>query len=464
MRFKLLISVLILTNIIIMTSACTTSQESEIQKKYQSQADLLIESILNDDTMWNRLTHLVDYYPRRLSGSQMLEDAIDWIVQELEADGFDEVRTQDVVVPHWVRGNEFANLIRPDQRSMPMLGLGGSIGTGGVPIKGEVIVVRDFDDLEARAQDIPGKIVLFDYEYRDYGQAVQYRVHGASRAAAHGAKAALIRSVTQFSMQTPHTGGMHYQDGIPQIPIAAITVEDASYMHRMQLRGEVIEVELYMEAETLPDALSRNIIAEIRGSEKPDEIVLIGCHIDSWDVGQGAMDDAGGCLVTWEALRAIHNAGLNPRRTIRLVHFTNEENGIRGAIDYRDKVIANGELNQHVLALEVDFGVFTPHGFGFTGSDAAMPVLREITGLLSSIGVTEVREGSSGTVDIGPLNQEGVPIMGLDVDIERYFWYHHTHADTIDILTKEDVQKCAAAVAVMAFVVADMEQRLDKMQ
>mgnify|MGYP000412457443 CR=1 FL=1 len=444
--------------------SCTSSSDSDIQMKYQSIADTLIDEILTDDTMWDRLTHLVDYYPRRLSGSQMLEDAIDWMVSEMEQDGFDEVRTQDVMVPHWVRGNEFATLIRPDQRNMPMLGLGGSIGTGGHPIRGEVIVVKDFDELDARSADIPGKIVLFNYEYETYGQAVQYRVHGATRAAAHGAKAALIRSVTQFSMQTPHTGGMRYQEGIPKIPIAAITVEDASYMHRMQNRGETIEVEFYMEAETLPDALSRNIIAEITGSEKPEEIVLIGCHIDSWDVGQGAMDDAGGCLVTWEALRAIHNLGLIPRRTIRLVHFTNEENGIRGAIDYRDKVIGNGEIKQHVLALEVDFGVFTPHGFGFTGSDGAMPVLREIAGLLSSIGVTEVREGSSGTVDIGPLNQEGVPIMGLDVDTERYFWYHHTHADTIDILTKEDVQKCAAAVAVMAFVVADMEQRLDKIE
>ncbi len=443
---------------ILCLTACKTP--NEIEQEYGDAARQIIEMAENNSLVWDRLTYLTDYYPRRLSGSQMLEDAIDWSVEKLNEDGF-EVSTQDVMVPHWVRGHEYATLLSPDQRNMPMLGLGGSIGTGGSPMTGEVLVVSGFDELEERAAEAEGKIVLFNYEYENYGQAVQYRVHAATRAAAHGAKAALIRSVTDFSMQTPHTGGMRYGEDVEKIPAAAITVEDAAWMHRMAKRGETIEVELYMEAEMLPDALSRNVIAELRGSEKPDEIVLIGCHIDSWDVGHGAMDDAGGCLVTWEAMRIIKELGLEPRRTIRLVLFTNEENGVRGGLEYRNKVMANGEIENHVLAFEVDFGVFTPLGFGYTGPESAFPVLEDIASLLEPIGAVTVREGSSGTVDVGPLNREGVAIMGLDVDVERYFWYHHTHADAMEILDKQEVQHCTAAVAVMTYIVADLPYRID---
>ncbi|MCA1802043.1 MAG: M28 family peptidase, partial [Rhodothermaceae bacterium] len=173
-------------------------------------------------------------------------------------------------------------------------------------------------------------------------------------------------------------------------------------------------------------------------------------------------DDAGGCIVTWEALRLIHLLDLQPKRTIRLVLFTNEENGIRGALDYRDMVIENGEIDNHVLALEVDFGVFEPRGFGFRGSDEAIPLLEQISALLEPIGASTLRQGTAGTVDVGPLNREGVPIMGLDVDTERYFWYHHTAADRMEIIDANELARCVAAVAVMAYVVADMPERLPR--
>ncbi len=448
-----LLSVLILP----LLFACN-QPDQQVSEEHRERANQLIEAAMSDDSMvWERLAHLVDYYPHRLSGSQMLEDAIDWTVEQMQQDGFDDVRTQEVQVPHWVRGDEYATLKTPIQKDMPMLGLGSSVGTGPDGITAEVMVVRDFDELDARSEEAEGKIVLFNFEYETYGQAVQYRVRGADAAAQYGAVAAIIRSVTDYSMQTPHTGNMRYSGEYPKIPIAAITVEDANLIHRFIDRGESVEVELYMEAETLPDATSRNIIAEIHGSEKPEEIIVIGGHIDSWDTGQGAMDDAGGCLVTWEALRIMAQQDRRPKRTIRLVLWTNEENGVMGGRAYRDKVEESGEIDNHVLAFEVDFGVFEPLGYGFTGPESAMPTLKKIASLMEPVANMHVREGSSGTVDIGPLNRRGVPIMGLDVDVERYFWYHHSPADTIDVLDEEEVKKCTASVAVMAWMVADME-------
>jgi carboxypeptidase Q len=252
---------------------------------------------------------------------------------------------------------------------------------------------------------------------------------------------------------------MHYEDGVRQIPHAAITIEDAEYMQRMSDRGIPVTVRLKMQAQTLPDAVSRNVIAEVAGSEHPDEVIVMGGHIDSWDVGTGAMDDAGGCVAAWEALRIIKNLGLRPRRTIRVVLWTNEENGLRGARTYRDSVMDN--IDNHILAIESDAGLFKPEGFGFTGSQEALSILRKVGSLLSSIDADSVSEGGGGA-DIGPLMREGVPGMGLRVDRSRYFWYHHTPADTIDKLDPREVAESVATLAVAAFVVADMPERLPR--
>jgi carboxypeptidase Q len=440
----------------------TPENDAGIAREYRDVAQRLIDAATADHHAWDRLAYITDYYPRRLSGSRMLEDAIDWSVETLNSDGIPVVRTQDVTVPHWERGNEYARVLSPVPMELAMMALGGSVGTGGEVLRAEVLVVGSFDELQERSGEAQGRIVVWNVPFTDYGTTVQYRGRGAIEAARAGAVASVIRSVTPFSMQTPHTGGMRYDALVPQIPGAAITPEAASWMQRMADRGETIEMELYMEARTLPDAISRNVIAEIPGSEFPEEIVVIGCHIDSWDVGHGAMDDAGGCIVTWEAMRLIHQLGLQPKRTIRLVLFTNEENGIRGALAYRDKVIENGEIENHVLGFEVDFGVFEPLGFGFDGSEEALHLLEEIASLLEPVGATAVRRGSAGTVDVGPLRREGVPVMGLDVDTERYFWYHHTHADTIDIIDPDELARCVASVAVMTYVVADMTVRLPR--
>ena len=338
-------------------------------------------------------------------------------------------------------------------------GLGRSVGTPPGGVTAEVLVVSSFDELAARATEARGKIVLFNVPFTSYGRTVRYRSNGAVAAARAGAVASLIRSVTPYSQLTPHTGAMRYADTVRRIPHAAITVEDAEMLHRMQRRGERIVVRLTMAADTLPDAVSRNVIGELRGTEQPDEIVVIGGHIDSWDVGQGAMDDGGGVVAAWEVIRLLHDLGLRPRRTIRVVGWTNEENGLRGALAYRDR--HRDELERHVLAIESDAGVFKPSGFGFRGSDAAFEIVTAIGSLLDRIESGEIRRGGGGA-DIGPIMREGVPGMGLRVDGTRYFWYHHTAADTIDKLDPREMALCVATMAVMAYVVADLPDPLPR--
>jgi carboxypeptidase Q len=436
-----------------------SSGADSIADSYREVAQRLIDAALADSAAYELLTELTDRFGPRLSGSQNLERALDWILQKMEEDGLENVRAESVLVPHWVRGEESLELISPRRVKLPMLGLGGSVGTPPEGIRAEVLVVSSFDELEARRDEARGKIVLLNAPFVSYGQTVTYRVHGAIAAAKAGAVASLIRSVTPFSMQTPHTGQMLYDPSAPQIPHAAITVEDADMLQRMQERGERIEVLLKMEAQTLPDAMSRNVIAEIVGRERPDEVVVMGGHSDSWDVGTGAMDDGGGIVAAWEALRLMHDLGLRPRRTVRVVFWVNEENGLRGANAYRDYHI--DEVANHVLAIESDGGVFKPLGFGFTGSEAALDIVRQIGALLQPIGADEVAHGGGGA-DIGPIMRDGVPGMGLRVEDDRYFWYHHTEADRIEVLDPREMAECVAAMAVMAYVAADLPERLPR--
>jgi carboxypeptidase Q len=430
-----------------------------IAEAYAAAADRLIDAALSDSFAYERLTEMVDRFGPRFSGSDGLERALDWILAEMEEDGLENVRGEPVLVPHWVRGEESLELVAPRRMKLPMLGLGGSVGTPPEGIRAEVLVVGSFDELELRGDQAKGKIVLLNAPFTSYGQTVTYRVVGAVAAARAGAVASLIRSVTPFSMRTPHTGQMRYDPSVPEIPHAAITVEDADMLQRMQARGERIEVTLKMEARRLPDVPSRNVVAEIVGRERPEEVVVLGGHIDSWDVGQGAMDDGGGSVAAWEAVRLMQALQLRPRRTVRVVLWTNEENGLRGAYAYRD--IHAAELTDHVLAIESDAGVFKPLGFGFTGSDAAFRAIQEIGMLLDRIGANAITRGGGGA-DIGPIMKEGVPGMGLRVDGEKYFWYHHTDADTIDKLDPREMAECVAAMAVMAYVVADMPETLPR--
>lgn len=428
---------------------------------YQDRAQQIIDAALNDQEAFDRLTYFVDTFGHRFSGSESLENSIDWIVSEMKKQPFDEVRTQEVMVPRWVRGEESATLLAPRVKDLPMLGLGGSVGTPEGGIEAEVLVVESFQELQQKADQAEGKIIVYNVPFTSYGETVQYRYRGGIEAAKAGGVASLIRSVTPYSMQTPHTGNSSYQEGIDKVPQAAITLEDATLLHRLQKQGADIKIRLSMDAQTFPDVPSRNIIAEIKGSEKPEEIVVLGGHIDSWDVGQGAMDDAGGCFAAWEAVMLMKKLGLRPKRTVRVVMWTNEENGLRGATAYRDMVKKNGTIDNHVLAIESDGGVFKPRGFGFGGSDKGYQMVSAVAELLESIGSDVVNRGGGGA-DIGPIMREGVPGMGLMVDASRYFWYHHTAADTIDKLDEQEYQECIATMAVMAYVIADADQTLPR--
>ncbi len=427
--------------------------------KYQSDAARIIKLAKSNDFAYRRLAELCDTFGPRFSGTQSLEDAIDWALEEFKKDGFKNVRGEKVMVPRWVRGEESATLVEPRKRDLPMLGLGGSIGTPKEGITAPVLVVKSFADLKKRADEAKGKIVLFDVPFTEYRQTVMIRLNGAVEAAQAGAVASLIRSVGPYSMQTPHTGSMRYKNGVRKIPHAAITIEDSMMLHRMQDRGQKPVITLKMSARQMPDAESRNIVADFVGTEKPEEIVLISGHFDSWDVGSGAMDDGGGCLASWEAARLLMKNGFRPKRTIRVVLWTNEENGMNGAKTYR-RDHAN-ELGKHLIGIESDSGAFKPLGFGFTGSEKAMPYLREIGQLLKPIRPAKLEWGCRGA-DVLRLLEGGVPAMHLAVDRGRYFWFHHTDADTIDKLSVGELQECTAYMAVMAWVIADMPVRLPR--
>jgi len=424
---------------------------------YREAAARLVGEAMSTRFAWERLAYIGDTFGNRLSGSQSLEDAIAWAVAEMKRDGLENVHTEPVKVPHWVRGQESAEIVAPRRQRLVMLGLGNSIGTGPAGVEADLLVVRGFDELEAAGSRVKGRIVLFNVPFTNYGETVQYRANGASRAAALGAIAALVRSVGPPGLRLPHTGTLRYADGVPQIPTAAITTEDADKLQRMQERGTAVRVLLKMDAKFLPEADSFNVVGELRGRERPDEIVAVSGHFDSWDVGTGSTDDGGGCVVSWEALRLMKKLNLRPRRTIRVVLWTNEENGTRGALAYRDR--HKDELANHVLMFESDGGVFRPTGFGFSGSDAARAKVTDIATLLRGIQADRISAAGEGA-DIGPSVQAAnIPAMSLDVD-GNYFLIHHTEADTIDKIDPMDMSRAAAAIAVMAYVIAEMPERL----
>jgi carboxypeptidase Q len=426
---------------------------------YREPAARLIGEATGDTFAWRRLAILTDTIGHRLSGSPQLERAVEWALAEMKRDGLENVHAEKVLVPHWVRGNESAEIVEPAHHALVMLGLGNSVGTRTEGVQGEILTVRSFNELESASAQVTGRIVFFNVPYMNYEETVAYRTEGPSRAARLGAVAALVRSIGPPGLRTPHTGALQYAADAPRIPAAAVTTEDADRLQRMADRGGRVVVRLKMEAHFQADAESANVVGELRGREKPNEFVVVGGHLDSWDVGAGASDDGGGCVVTWEALRLMKKLNLRPRRTVRVVLWTNEENGTRGGNAYRDQHRA--ELANHVMMLESDNGVFRPLGFGFSGGDTARQKVRAIATLLRGIAADAVLPGGGGA-DINPSIREArIPSLALAVDDSKYFLIHHTPADTIDKIDPVEMARCAAAIAVMTYVVADLPDRLE---
>ena len=427
---------------------------------YRDTAARLIKAATADDFAWQRLAEFTDTYGNRLSGSENLTRAIAWAAEAMKKDGLENVHTEKVMVPKWTRGRESAEIIDPPRHPLTVLGLGGTVATPPGGLEAEVLVVESFNELRTRAADAKGRIVLFNEPFTNYADTVTYRTGSARAAAQAGAVGVLIRSVGPVGLRTPHTGSVQYQSDLAAIPAAAITGEDANRIARLSARGRKVRIHLSLEGHIEPDAESANVVAEIRGRERPDEVVVLGGHIDSWDVGAGASDDGVGCVITWEALRLMKKLGVWPRRTVRLVLWTNEENGTRGAAAYAEKY-ASTAMN-HVFALEADSGVFEPARFGFSGSLAARNVIRDITSLLAPLNLAETISGGGGA-DIDPIAQAGrAPTMAYMGDPTRYFTIHHSPADTVERIAPEEVSKGAAAIAVVTYVIAEMPERLPK--
>ena len=427
---------------------------------YRADTTRIIHTATKDDFAWRRLAQLTDTFGHRLSNSDNMARAVAWAVATMKADGLENVRAEKVMVPNWVRGAESAEIVEPGRHSLSVIGLGGTVATPAGGLDADVVVVASFADLRSKAAEVKGRIVLFDVPYTNYSETVVYRTGGARAAVELGAVATLVRAVGPIGLRTAHTGSVQYAPGRPGIPALSIAAEDANRIARLSAAGKRVRLHLVTSGRLEADVPSANVVGEIVGRELPQEVVLVGGHFDSWDVGTGASDDAVGCVITWEALRIMKQLGLRPRRTVRVVLWTNEEHGLAGASAYAEKYSSSAA--NHVLALEADSGVFAPASIGFTGSLAARLVMAQMGTLLTPLGLQDIGAGGGGA-DIGPIVQAGnVPALAYLGDPSRYFVIHHTAADTVERSASEVVSTAAAAIAVLSYVAAEMPERLPR--
>lgn len=415
--------------------------------------------------VWNRLANMTDLIGSRLCGSDSLADAVAYMIDALTEEGLDNVHGEKTMEPVWTRGNEYATLHSPRKRpyKLSMLGIGGSSGSGGKPIIAEAIVVHSAQELMNRT-DVKGKIVVWN-PYCDwaaqpigcYGTVVQFRSMGAIWAAKAGAVASLARSAASFSLKSPHAG--MGQDG--GIPAADLAVEDVDMLQRFQDRGQKITIEIYMEASTSAPRVGYNVVAEIKGSTKPDEVVLVSGHLDSWDASSnGVMDDGGGAFISWAVLSLMKLAGLRAQRTMRLVLWSCEEFGGLGGDTYWND--HKSEIDNMDMVMESDLGTFTPWGLELTVNDnRSFAMVTEVGQLLTSINSSVVVGAGEGT-DINNWLEAGVPSASLLNDNSKYFYYHHSAADMMNVYTPEQLDLCAATWAVYAYVVADLDAMLPR--
>ncbi|XP_064081644.1 carboxypeptidase Q-like [Macrobrachium nipponense] len=427
---------------------------------YKKTVDQIINYITRGEykgKAYDFLAALVDTYGPRITGSGMLEAAIDHMLEASRAEGLENVRTEDVVVPHWERNNESAWMVLPRLHKLNFLGLGSSVGTPREGIKAPALVVKDFQELEENAHLAKGKIVVYNPEWVSYGDTVQYRTAGASKAAEVGAVASLTRSVTPFSIDSPHTGQQFYSSEV-KIPTGCITVEDAAMLARMQERGETIEILLKMGAVNYPDTTSRNTIAEVTGSESPQEVVVVSGHLDSWDVGQGAMDDGGGVTISWNAAVVLRKLGLRPRRTLRVILWTGEEQGLIGGQAYYHQHVADKDNYQ--MLMESDIGTFNPLGLAFSGNEEATCIIQEIMSLLEPLNTTKIVSPMDGGPDIEIWSKAGVPTGSLYNANSNYYWFHHSDGDTMSVEDPDTLDRCLALWTSVAYVTADISRRL----
>ncbi|KAF6214683.1 hypothetical protein GE061_009426 [Apolygus lucorum] len=445
------------------TSQCPSAHLTKEIRSYEPIARKIMDAVIKgrfSGEVWNELATFVDKFGPRMSGTRNLERAIDYMVDRSRSFGLDNVRTENVTVPHWFRGEESATLLRPRVKELSILGLGGSVATGPNGLEAEVIVVKSFRELKKRAAEVSGKLVVFAHEYHRYFQSFKYRNKGAAKAAQFGAVGALICSLTppEYSMMQPHTGWQVYTEGIRKIPVAAITVEDSHMLKRMQQRGDKIVIRLKMEARNLPDKTSRNTMAEVTGHSEPELYVVVSGHIDSWDVGDGSVDNGGGAFISWYTPVLLKKLGLTPRRTVRATLWTAEEVGKQGSHKYK-KSHPDDEI---VFLFESDKGTFNPKTIGFQGTREAMCIFKEIYKLLTPIGPIRLKLAKNPGTDIQVWEKSGIPMAELVARGDKYFRFHHSRADNIDVQEPDMMDRCLAVMAIVSYVVADLSVRLPR--
>ncbi len=368
-------------------------------------------------------------------------------------------------MPHWERGEESGEIVSPVPVPLSLCALGGSVGTPAGGVEAEVVEARSLEGVDALGEKARGRIVLVwkvmerQPDGSGYGATVPIRGAAASRAARLGAVGALIRSVATSNARFPHTGALRYEEGVPKIPAAALANPDADLVHRLLADGRTVRVRFTLSARSFPDALSANVVGEIAGREKPKEIVLLGGHLDSWDLGQGAVDDAAGLGIAIEAARLVGQLPKRPRRTLRVVAFANEENGLAGARAYAKAHAA--ELPFHVAAIECDSGAGRVSGFGWTAGPSAEAALATVAEILKPFGVGNVKKGGGGA-DVGALRAAGVPLFSPIQDSSRYFDVHHSADDTFDKIDREELNTGVAAIAALAYALAESEEPLER--
>jgi carboxypeptidase Q len=436
----------------------------------------LQKAALASDYAYRQLAHLTDSIGPRLSGSPQAQAAVEYVAGEMRRLGC-EVKLEKLSVPHWVRGEETAALVQyPGQapgttQKIVLTALGGSVATPAKGLTAELVVVNNFDELTALGREkVAGKIVLFNARFdrqmaaegfggEAYGQAVAYRAGGPTAAARLGAVAALNRSAGGAEFRLPHTGLTFYAPDVPKIPAAAVAAEDGDLIARLAAQGPV-RMELVLTPRQLPDAVSYNVIADLKGSEHPEQLVLVSGHLDSWDLGTGAIDDGAGVVVAMQTLQLIKQLGLHPKRTIRFVAWMNEENGVVGGQTYAKDY--TGDLANHFAAIESDRGAGHPLGIEIKAKRDALPLLAPMAGVLKSSGAGLLKLTDETETDITPIADLGVPAFGLWQDTRTYFDYHHTAADTLDKVVPRELAENAAVMAVLAYTLAGIPQQLPR--
>jgi len=438
----------------------------------------LRDTALSNDQAFVQLAHLCNNIGPRLSGSPQAQHAAQYVADYLRNLGLD-VQLEKVMVPHWVRGTETGELLQfkgqapGTTQKIVLTALGGSVATPSEGLTAEVIVANSFEHLTSLGREkVTGKIVLFNTRFDKqlaaegfggdaYGQAVVYRGAGPSAAAQLGAVASLVRSVGGADYRLPHTGALGYTPDAPKIPAAAVAAEDADLIAYLTAHQAPVRMHLTLTPQTLPDVESYNVIADLKGSEHPEEIVIVSGHLDSWDLGTGAIDDGAGVAVSMQAAFLIKLLGLRPKRTIRVIAWMNEENGSMGGKTYAEDHKA--DFGNHVAAIESDLGAGHPVGFSAHANAKAMEMLQPLSAILQASGASVIRQSQSGEgADVAPLDAAGVPTLAPIQDNRTYFNYHHTAADTLDKVVPRELAENAAVMAVLVYAIASLPERLPR--